>query len=356
MAASGVIQRCPLSEQRSHLVNVNGVRLHVVEQGEGPLVVLVHGFPELWYSWRFQLPAVASAGFRAVAFDQRGYGRSSKFWNTDAYTIHRLVDDVVGLVHTLGERRAILIGHDWGAPVVWTAAWLHPEMFRGVLGMCVPFSGRGVIALPGNPFGERPPHEMHRIMSGPDQDFYQVYFGALGPVIDEIESDLRGWVRDLTWTVSGDALAASGLRLERGNAIELTRASALCLRPGEQMRDRFMTPERMPAWFTDQDLDVYVDALERGGLAGPLSFYRNLDNDWLALASQAGKPLTVPAMFLGGEYDVGTWWGGEAIERAREVMPNWLGSRVLQGSGHWIQQERAAETNKIVVEFLRAVN
>ena len=161
-----------MSEQSRRLVNVNGVRLHVVEQGEGPLVVLVHGFPELWYSWRFQLPAVASAGFRAVAFDQRGYGRSSKFWNTHAYTIHRLVDDVVGLVQALGERRAILIGHEWGAPVVWTAAWLHPEMFRGVLGMCVPFSGRGVIALPGNPFGERPPHEMHRIMSGPDQDFY----------------------------------------------------------------------------------------------------------------------------------------------------------------------------------------
>jgi pimeloyl-ACP methyl ester carboxylesterase len=336
-------------------VNLDGVRLHVVEEGEGPLVILVHGFPELWYSWRHQMPVIAAAGYRAVALDQRGYGRSSKFWRTDAYHIHRLVNDVVRLVAALGEKHAILIGHDWGSPVVWTAAWLHPNIFRGVLGMCVPFSGRGLIALPDNPFGERSPHEMYPRMSGPGQDFYQVYFSALGPVIDEIESDLRGWVRDLTWTVSGEALEAAGLSLRPDNAIELTRASALCVKPGERMRDRFMTPRKMPAWFTDQDLDVYVDALERGGFAGPLSYYQNLQNDWRDLASQAGNPLEVPAMFLGAEYDVGTWWGREAIERAPEVIPNWLGSRILKGAGHWLQQERAAETNAVVLEFLRAL-
>ena len=344
-----------MQEPKHRLVDANGVRLHVAEQGEGPLVILVHGFPELWYSWRLQLPAIAAAGYRAVAFDQRGYGRSSKFWDPDAYRIHRLVDDIRALMDALQERDAILIGHDWGAPVVWTAAWLYPKLFRGVLGMSVPFSGRGLIALPGNPFGERSPNEIHRAVAGKGQDFYQVYFSTLGPIIEEIESDLRGWVRDLMWTVSGDALAASGLAFESMDPIELIRGGALCLARGQRMRERFATPPRMPDWLTDADLDVFVEALECGGFSGPLSYYRNLQNDWQDLAPMQGRPLEVPAMYLGAQYDVGTWWGAEAIERAAQVMSNWLGSRVLPGAGHWLQQERPDETNAVILEFLRAL-
>lgn len=344
-----------MSERQSRLVDVNGTRIHVVEEGEGPLVILVHGFPELWYSWRFQMPFIAKAGYRVVAIDQRGYGRSTKFWQPDAYRIHPLVSDLVGLVSALGEKSAILIGHDWGAPVVWTAAWLHPDMFRGVLGMSVPFSGRGQIALPGNPFGEVSPHKIHLKVAGPGNDFYQVYFSALDEIIVEAEEDLHGWVRDLMWTVSGDASAAAGISLEGADPIELIRGSALCLPHGQRMRDRFATPDKMPAWLTEQDLDVFVDALERGGLSGPLSFYRNLENNWNDLASMEGKPLTVPAMFLGAEYDVATWWGAEAIERAPDVMPNWLGSHVLPGAGHWLQQEKADETNAVIADFLKQI-
>ncbi len=111
-----------MSTRKHHLLSVNGVRIHAVEEGSGPLVVMIHGFPESWYSWRHQLTALAAAGYRAVAIDQRGYGRSSKFWQTDAYRIHALVGDVVGVVHALGEKTAVVIGHDWGAPVAWTAA------------------------------------------------------------------------------------------------------------------------------------------------------------------------------------------------------------------------------------------
>ncbi|MGE3773528.1 MAG: alpha/beta fold hydrolase [Gammaproteobacteria bacterium] len=341
--------------RRQRLIHVDGVRLHVVEEGKGPLVLLVHGFPELWYSWRFQLPALAAAGYRAVAYDQRGYGRSSKFWDTDAYRISRLVRDAVGLVSALGERQAVIVGHDWGAPVAWTAAWQHPEIFRGVMGMSVPYSGRGLIALPGNPFGERAPHEIHRAVAGPDQLFYQEYFSTLGPIVDEAEADLRSWVRDLVWTVSGDALAAAGFTLEGQDPVELIRHSALCVPRGGRMRDRFMTPTTLPAWFTEQDCEVFVDALERGGLAGPLSYYRNLENDWHELTPLHGTPMRVPAMFLGAQYDVATWWGAEAIARAPEHIPNWLGSRVLAGAGHWLQQEKADETNAILLEFLRTL-
>jgi pimeloyl-ACP methyl ester carboxylesterase len=341
-----------VSDFKHRTVSVNGVRLHCVEAGEGPLVILVHGFPELWYSWRFQLPALAAAGYRAVAIDQRGYGRSSKFWNPDAYRIHALVGDVVGLVAALGESQAILIGHDWGAPVVWTAAWQHPDVFRGVIGMSVPFSGRGLIALPGNPFGERPPDEVHRALAGPGKDFYQVYFSRLDAIIEEIEADLRGWVRDITWSVSGDALEAAGFTLEGMDPVELIRGGPLCVPHGARMRDAFATPARMPDWFTEADLDVYVESLERGGFSGPLSYYRNLERNWHDLAPMQGRPVEVPAMFIGGEHDVGTWWGAEAIARAPEVIPNWRGSRVLKGAGHWVQQERAAECNQIILEFL----
>lgn len=344
-----------MAKQISRLVQVGGTRLHIVEQGAGPLVILVHGFPELWYSWRFQLPAIAAAGYRAVAIDQRGYGRSSKFWNPDAYRLGPLVDDLVGLVRALGETQAILIGHDWGAPVVWTAAWRHPDIFRGVMGMSVPFSGRGQIALPGNPFGEVSPHEIHEKIGGSENDFYQVYFSGLEGIINEVEADLRGWVRDLMWTVSGDACRAAGMSFEGQDPLEWTRASALSLPKGQLMRGRFATPDQMPEWLTDADLDVFVDALQRGGMSGPLSFYRNLENNWHDMADLTGVPLTVPAMFLGAEYDVATFWGSEAIARAPEVMTNWLGSRVLPGAGHWLQQELPRETNEVVCEFLSLV-
>jgi pimeloyl-ACP methyl ester carboxylesterase len=228
-------------------------------------------------------------------------------------------------------------------------------VFRGVLGMSVPFSDRGLIALPGNPFGERSPHEIHEAIAGPGQDFYQVYFGALGPVIDEIEQDLRGWVRDLMWSVSGDAMAASGLDLSAPDPVALIRASPLCIPHGRRMRERFATPEKLPRWLTEADLGIFVDALESGGFAGPLAYYHNLENDWRELSPLHGRPLEVPAMFLGAEYDVGSWWGAEAIARAPERIPNWLGSRILPGAGHWLQQERAEETNAAVLEFLRAL-
>lgn len=342
--------------RQHHLLDVQGVRIHAVEEGKGPLVLLLHGFPELWYSWRYQLPALARAGYRAVAIDQRGYGLSSKFWQPDAYRIHRLVSDVVGVVSALGESRAAVVGHDWGAPIAWTAAWLHPEIFRGVLGISVPFSGRGLIALPGSPFGERRPDDLHRELPAPGEDFYQTYFGELGAVIDEIETDVRGWIRDVVWSMSGEALAASGVDFSRVDPLELTRGSPLCIRRGTRMRDRFQTPAELPPWFTNADLDYFTEAFQRSGFSGPLSYYRNLDNDWHDLEPHASKPLMAPAMFLGGEFDIGTLWGRTAIARARERIPGYLGTHILPGCGHWIQQERPAQTNAVLLEFLEQLD
>jgi len=342
-------------EAREHRLAVNGARLYAVEQGEGPLVLFVHGFPELAYSWRHQLPALAEAGYRAVAIEQRGYGRSSKFWEPEAYRIDRLIADIVGVVQALDESQAVIVGHDWGAPVVWSAAWMHPEYFRGVVGMSVPFAGKGLIGVPGNPFGERPLEDYQRELVGPGQDFYHTYWSTLGPIINEIEEGLAEWMADLVYSVSGEGLSAAGFSLDAADPVELIRGSAVCIPHGARMRDRFSPVQPVP-WLSAADLAVYVEAFERSGFHGPLSYYRNLPADQRLLAPLAGQPLEVPAAFIGGELDVATWWGAEERTRAAEVIRDYRGETILPGCGHWIQQERPQETNAALLAFLAGLN
>lgn len=335
-------------------LNVDGVRIHAVSRGSGPLVILIHGFPESWYSWRHQIEALAAAGYRALAIDQRGYGRSSKLPRREDYGILRLAADVAGVAAACTQRPPVIVGHDWGAPVAWTAAWLYPERFCGVVGISVPFAARGVIGLPGNPFGERRPAEYHRELAGPDRLFYQEYFAAQEGIVAEIEEDLRGWICGLVYSVCGDALARSGQHGPADPVIAI-REGPLCIAPGARMRDGFTRPRRLPSWFSEADLDFYAEEFERSGFGGPLSYYSNLDADWQALEPWSQRPLDVPAFFIGGSLDVGTIWGREALARAPERMTRFYGSSVLEGCGHWIQQERPDETSRLLIDFLREI-
>lgn len=341
-----------MSEFKHNLLSVNGVRLHSVEAGDGPLVLLLHGFPELWYSWRHQLSFLAERGYHAVAIDQRGYGRSSKFWSPDAYRIGKLVGDVVGLIEQLDEGPAVVVGHDWGAPVAWTAAWLHPAHFRGVMGMSVPFAARALVGLPGNPFGEHRPDDFHAALAGPGHDFYQTYFGTLGPVIDEIEADLAGWFCALVYGVSGEGMREAGFDPAMPCTAEAIRQSSVVVPHGHRIREGFPSPKTMPEWLTEADLQVFVSEFERTGFAGGLSYYRNIDQGWQDLAPYADRKLEVPAYFLGADLDVATWWGQEAIARAEERCSDYRGTTILEGCGHWLQQERPAETNAVLERFL----
>jgi pimeloyl-ACP methyl ester carboxylesterase len=344
-----------MADRKHTLLNVNGIRLHSVEAGDGPLVLLLHGFPESWYSWRHQLEAISAAGYRAVAIDQRGYGRSSKPRSNAAYRIGRLVEDVVGVVRAYGYDTATVIGHDWGSPVAWTAAWLHPDVFDGVMGISVPFARRGQIALPGNPFGEIRPAEYHRTIAGPGRTFYQEYFAAQDAVIDEIEMDVGRWLTGLLYSVSGDALAAAPPSPEQ-DPIEALRHGPLCIPDGARMFEAFAYPGNLPQWLPAADLAFFVEEFQRSGFGGPLSYYHNVDGNWHDLAEQDATPLQVPGCFVGGQFDIGTAWGAEAIARAPEVMTDYLGSRILDGCGHWIQQERPRETNRLILEFLDRVH
>jgi pimeloyl-ACP methyl ester carboxylesterase len=315
------------------IVTTDSVRIHVVEAGDGPLVLFVHGFPESWYSWRHQLPAVAAAGYHAVAIDVRGYGRSSKPTAIEAYRLMALAGDCIGVVKALGEEHAVIVGHDWGSPIAWTAALLRPDIFTGLASLSVPFSVRGAVL----------PSQAFRAMAG-DEEFYIEYFQEPGRAEAEIEADVRGWLRGFYFSASGDA---PPMVPGTGSMATIPR--------GALMKDRFTIPDALPAWLTEEDLDFYASEFEHTGFTGGLNRYRNVDRDWYDFAGYAGAPITVPALFIGGSKDGPTIWGAAAIERFPQTVPNLRTSTILDGCGHWVQQERASEVNGLLLEFLKSL-
>jgi len=350
------------SAWESRTVRSNGQRIQLrIAGSSGPLVLLCHGFPESWYSWRHQLDALAAAGYRAVAMDMRGYGRSSKPADVAAYRITELVADCVGVVAALGESTAVIVGHDWGAPVAWTAAWTRPEVFRAVAGLSVPFGGRGLMGLLDDPFGDVRPSVAHRELAGPGQLFYQEYFSLPGGVAEQsAERDLRAWVTVVLCGASADAplppeLAGVDLTtLPEVAQRDFVRA-VMCLSRGQDFGSTPWRPEQLPAWLSQDDVDFYVAELEYSGLTGPLNYYRNIELDWEILGQYQGRPVTVPALFIGGDRDVVTIWAQQAIARAGEVLTDLRGTVIVPNCGHWIQQEQPEAVNTVLLTFLQGL-
>ncbi|MFI6285362.1 alpha/beta fold hydrolase [Streptomyces sp. NPDC051018] len=320
-----------LTDVTHRLVPSPAGRIHVVEQGTGPLVLLVHGFPESWYSWRHQLPALAAAGYRAVAMDVRGYGRSSRPAETSAYRMLELVEDNAEVVRALDEESAVIVGHDWGATIATGSALLKPEVFRAVGLLSVPYAPRG---------GPRP-SEIFAGMGG-DEEFYVSYFQQPGRAEAEIEPDVRGWLAGFYAAFSGDTMPAP------------QTPDPHFVSPGGTLRDRFPT-DRTPAWLGDGDLDRYAEEFERTGLTGALNRYRNMDRDWQDLADFDGAPIAQPSVFIGGRLDASTMWLADAIEAYPTTLPGLISSHLLDDCGHWIQQERPAEVNRILTDWLAAL-
>jgi len=310
------------------------VRLHTVEMGEGPPVLLVHGFPESWYSWRHQLPALAEAGYRAIAPDVRGYGRSSHPRKIEEYRMVRLVADNVRIAEAIGAEQVVIVGHDWGAPIAWSSCLLRPDLFDALVLLSVPYIQQGT---------ERPTAALAAI-SGPDHEFYMNYFQTPGRVEAEFEEDVPGWLGGFYLGASGDAPAELQpfWMIPRG-----TRQRDLLPAVGPDGLD-------LP-WMSKADFEFYVGEFERTGIAGGLNRYRNLDRDWADLAALRGRPITVPSLFIGGEKDGPTVWNAAAIARFDQTLPGCRGSHILEGSGHWIQQERAEEVNRLLLGFLAEV-
>jgi pimeloyl-ACP methyl ester carboxylesterase len=314
------------------VVDARGTRIHLVEEGEGPLVLMIHGFPESWYSWRHQLPVIAEAGYRAAAIDVRGYGRSSAPLEVEAYGMLQHVEDNLGVVEALGEQSAVIVGHDWGAPIAATSALVHPDVFTAVALLSVPYS----------PPGGRRPSEAFAAMGG-DEEFYINYFQEPGRAEAEAELDVRGWLLGFYVGASGDAI-----RPADGGTIGTVRR-------GGMLRDRFVIPDKLPGWLTEDDVDFYAGEFERTGFRGPLNRYRNVDRDWQDMQHLRDQPIKVPSLFIGGEVDGPTLWGARAISRFPETLPGLKGSHILPGCGHWVQQERADEVNGLLTAWLKSL-
>ncbi|MFI6407605.1 alpha/beta fold hydrolase [Streptomyces sp. NPDC050548] len=313
------------------MVDVNGIRLHIAEQGEGPLVVLLHGFPESWHSWHRQFGPLVDAGFRVVAPDQRGYGSSDHPDDVDAYTILHLVGDVVGLIKELGEEKAYVVGHDWGAPVAWHTALLRPDMVLGVAGLSVPPPFRGP---------HRPLAMMRELFGG---RFYWNYFERPGVADAEFDRDTRATLRKFFYYASASAspsgeIAQPMVDPERGWLAD--------------MKD----PEVLPEWLTEDDLDALAESFS-GGFTGALNWYRNLDRNWELTAPWDNAVVTRPSLYIYGDRDLVPAFPGarDLIEQLPAFMPNLHRKPVeLADCGHWTQQERPDEVNAALIDFLTA--
>lgn len=321
-----------MPEVTHRMIGTNGIRLHVAEQGEGPLVVLCHGFPECWYSWRHQLGALAKAGFRAVAPDLRGYGRSDRPKEVEKFTILHDIGDIVGLVDALGAGQAVIAGHDIGATIAWQAALLRPDIFRAVIALSPPFRSRG--------FGDSgpPTTSMPRTENAV---FYQLFLQT--PEAEAgLGRDLRLTFRYQFYTLSGDRPLSAGI----GG-----------LPPGMIPRKGgFLTdPPSLPAWVTESDIDVYATEYARSGFLGPVAWWRNIDRSWELMAPFAGAAVTVPALHMAGERDFVAAVFSEDIAKQSALVPKLRPPIMLPGCGHWTQQERASEVSTAMIDFLRSL-
>lgn len=309
------------------IIETNGVRLHTIEAGErgAPLVVLAHGFPELAYSWRHQIPVLAAAGYHVLAPDQRGYGGSTAPDAISDFSIAELTADLVGLLDDVGAERAVFVGHDWGAPVAWGSAQLHPDRVAAVVGLSVPAVPRSQV----------PPTQAFRALFG-ENFFYMLYFQEPGVADAELGTDPAKTIRRMM----------AGLRPPGDH-----EAAARMLRPGPMgFVERLPEADGLPSWISAEELDHYIAEFTRTGFTGGLNWYRNLDRNWEILANPVAATITVPAMFIAGADD--PVLGFMNRDRATEVVTGPYHEVIIDGAGHWLQQERPDRVNDALLDFL----
>lgn len=330
-----------MSEPRTRDLTVNGVRLRVTEQGEGPLVLLCHGWPELAYSWRHQLPALADAGFHAAAPDMRGFGASDAPDDAGACSILHLVGDAVGLVRALGHASAVIVGHDWGAPVAWSAAMMRPDVFTAVAGMSVPHRARG------------PAPPMATLRAAGITRFYWQYFQDPGVAEAELEADVARSLRLILGGGFGPKTGAVKTGAVKTGAVK-TGAVPMMLAEDGGFLDTIGAPRPLPPWLTEDELSVMVRAYEGSGFRGGLNYYRNMDRNWELTAAWDGCPIRQPALFIAGARDpvITGLIGAGALKHLPQAVPGLRRTLILEGAGHWIQQERPAEVNEALLSFL----
>lgn len=309
-------------------LETNGISLRAAVEGDGPLVIMIHGWPELWYSWRHQIKPIADAGFRVVAPDVRGYGGSDKPHDVEAYDMATLTADVIGIIDGFGEKSAILIGHDWGAPICWNTAALYPDRVSAIAALSVPYGRRGAVSNI---------DLWRQLYAG--KFFYQLYFQAVGVAEAELEADVRTSLRKIYYSISGDAPSLE---------------SWLQQPPKATLLEALDDPDPFPSWLTPQDLDYFVANFEAGGFRGPLNRYRNQERDFINLPAIGTRPITQPSCFIAGAKDIVRHFvpGHDLYENAAANCTDLRVRRIIDGAGHWVQQEAPRDVNVSLLAFL----
>lgn len=318
--------------QRTIVSNGISMRLHEAgADGARGVVVLLHGFPELGYSYRHQLVALAEAGYHAIAPDMRGYGGTDRPADYRSYTTLHLVGDVVGILDAVEAPTAVVVGHDWGAPVAWNTALMRPDRIRGVVGLSVPYFPRGPVSA------------LQGMRAALGDGFYMQYFQEPGVAEAELEGDVRHSVRSILYGLSGQATTGEGMAVvpDGGGILDVWKAP----------------DDGLPDWLTDADVDHYTAEFERTGYACGLNYYRVVDLSWELTAPWAGASVSVPALYVVGDRDIVYHFPGvkDMVPALSAFVPDLRDTVVVEGSGHWIQQERPEVVNTALLDFLDAL-
>jgi pimeloyl-ACP methyl ester carboxylesterase len=303
------------------IYQTNDINMEVYEMGEGFPLILAHGFPELAYSWRFQIPVLAKAGYKVIAPNQRGYGATDKPEPVEAYDIRHLCGDMAGLLDTLGLEKAIFIGHDWGGPVVWNMPLLYPDRVAGVVGMSVPFMPRG----------DHDPVALMEQFFGPDH--YIVHFNRQPGVADAaFAANPRQFFNNVFRKSSRLDQPSESSTEEPSFNVSLMALLDMTDPPGEPL-------------MSDEEMDVFVSTFSKGGFTGPINWYRNITRNWETSADLIQK-INVPCAMIFGAYDI-VPKGGDVSE----YVPNL--ETITFECGHWIQQEKPEEVNTFLLDWLK---
>jgi pimeloyl-ACP methyl ester carboxylesterase len=314
------------SNLRVFEIATNGITLHVTEQGEGPAVLFCHGFPDTSYTWRRQMQAVSSSGYRAIAPDMRGYGRSSAPWDANLYTPLHTAGDLVGLLDALGIPTAVLVGHDWGASHAWAAALMRPDRFKAVFCLGVPYSPRGEINV----------FERMR-QAGHQNDFYM--FEQMRPEADQIWADAAVTIPGVLYWASGSAPA--------GQAWSPLDPARSLYRPA---------PEPLPLWVERDYIDHNIGEFQRTGFHGGLNYYRAAEPYFHLSAAWKGAKITQPSFYIGGKADGLKELYSLPVDQMRVSLPGLVGSLELEQVGHWVQHEASAAVSDHLLKFLGTVD
>lgn len=321
----------PVAGVNFRMVETNGIKLRVAEMGKGPLVILIHGWPESWYSWRHQIPAIAAAGYHVIAPDMRGYGGSDKPAAVEDYDINHLSADIVGLVDAMGEKQAILIGHDWGSIVTWNSVLLHPDRFSAMVAMSVPNGGRGASS------------PLAAMKSAYGENFYYIlYHQEPGVAEKEYDADPRGLLSRL--------YASTDTPRDPPTVTDPKRTAGGWI-------PRLGKPKELPSWLTEKDLDYFVSQFQQAGFRGGVNYYRNFDRNWQITPQLTGARIKVPVAFIAGVDDVVIRGAKEDALRTQmtRVADDLRAVKLVPGAGHWIQQEKPDEVNAFVLDFLKGL-